>query len=157
MIDFAEQLEDRVRAIVTTAVGNVADAPDYVKTFSDHLYDVEIQNLPFVVVTTRSNELEDQEVGTQFDNRLWTVHIYYLDITTTYEEGKNRRSKLLSKIERALNTDRRLGNLEVVDGLGYREYVFDSKISSVLFDASGQEEYYSFVSELYLNVYTARS
>lgn len=151
MIDFRTHLQNRCIQIATTSV-----ATD-VKTFDNHLHDVELTQMPFMVVNVRTAEKSgESEIGVNYDLYMWTVHFYYLDIAEVYNTGDQRRNTVMSKLEKSLEEDRRLGGLDVTVN-GKREYVFDSSISAALFDSSGQEEYYSFVSELYLNVYTAKS
>lgn len=159
MLEFSEKLETHVKSLLTTWVGPGSDTIYFVKYFDDHLHDVEETQLPFVVVTLRTAEASgrsEQEIGVPYDLGEYTIHIYYLDTTADYAAGKKRRSFIMSKIEKLLEENRRLQNFEVaVDNS--REYVWDSRISSVLFDYSGQEEYHSFVSELYLSVDTAKN
>lgn len=158
MLNFRTHLQDNITTIVRAAVGSGTDPTDYVRTFDSYLHDIDIIDNPFVVINVRTAEKASQsEIGNTYDLYMWTVHIYYIDITDTYASGDNRRNLILSKIEKTLEENRRLGNLEVIDTSGHREYVYDSSISAILFDQSGQEEYYTWVSELYLNVYTAKS
>lgn len=155
MIDFSLELEQRVSDLIFAAVGPAADAPNVI-TFDDHLHDVDRSQLPFIVVTTRSaEEGAVQEIGSNWGPKTYTVHVYYLDIADTYAEGKLRRANILSRVRKALEPQFNLGNMESVDDDGTREYVFDSGITTILFDSSGQDQYYSFVSELYLEVQTA--
>lgn len=158
MIDFRTKLEDKISTLVTTWVGPSSGITAPVVTFDDHLHDVELNQFPYVVINVRTAEkAEAGEIGNTYDLFMWTIHIYYLDLVATYSTGKTRRDHILSIIEKNLEKNRYLDHLQSTDPDGAREYVYDSSISAILFDSSGQEEYYSFVSELYLNVYTARS
>lgn len=158
MIEFSTELETRVKDILVANTGVGTDPDNYVKTWDDHLHDETVDNMPYVVITTRTAEKAgESEIGSKYDLYTYTVHIYYLDIQTVYATGKLKRSNILSRMKKSLESNRRLNNLQSIDPDGVREYVYDANISAVLFDSSGQEEYYSFVSELYLNVYTATS
>lgn len=153
MIEFRTHLQKRVmdiaKDILTTEV----------KTYDDHLHDLDdLAHFPFLVVNVRTAEKSgDSEIGTggvQLWN--WTVHIYYLDINADYKTADERRNNILSRLELEFEKNKKLNHLDVsVEGIG-REYVWNTSISAVLFDYSGQEEYHSFVSELYLNVETAK-
>lgn len=157
MVLFRKTLQEYLEAKCQEWVG--AD----VKTFDDHLhaFDLEVdpEPFPFVVVNVRLNEKEEPgEMGTDHDLRTWTVHIYYIDANLPdYAEGQDRRDKVLGTLERELEKDRRLGGLSYTDDKGIREYVFDSDVKLISFDSSGQEEYYTFVSELHMLVYTAKT
>lgn len=150
MIQFRKELKARLLQLIPTWVGSD------VRTFDDYLHDVERNQLPYITVHVRTAEkAAASEIGTDYDLRMWTIHIYYLDIHKEHELGDELRDKVLGTITKKLEENRRLDNLEVIDPDSHREYVYDSSISAVLFDESGQEEEYTFVSELYLNVYTA--
>lgn len=157
MIEFATKLEERLNSILVPIVGVGSDPTFYVKTWDDHLHDEAVENMPFIVITTRTAEKSgESEIGSKYDLTMYTVHIYYLDIDASHSVGKKRRSNILSRVRKVLMEDRRLGNLLVTElATQTTEYVYDTTISAVLFDESGQEEYYTFISELYLNVYTA--
>lgn len=164
MITFRTVLEDKLLAIAQAQVGVGTDSTDFVRTFDNHIHDFNLDYAPnpwpFVVVNVRTAEhaggAQGSEIGTPYDLYEWTVHIYYIDIVKDYNTGDMRRDKILGKLVKALEENRRLDNLESVYS-GTREYVYDSTISAVVFDSSGQEEEYSFQSELYLTVYTAKN
>lgn len=152
MIEFRSELRDKLIELLTSWVGSD------VVTFDNYLHDVEHDQVPYVVVNVRTAErAAAAEIGNDYDLKMWTVHIYYLDIAEVHSEGEDKRNRVLGTIDKKLEENRRLNNLEVTTVDGHREYVYDSSISAVLFDESGQDEYYSFISELYLNVYTART
>lgn len=158
LIEFRSALRDRVQEIATATVGPGTDPTDYIKTFDSYLHDVKIEALPYMVITVRTAELnESGEMGGDFDLYRWTLHIYYLDTNPDYPTGDDRRNVIMGKLEKALELDRFLGNLRHVDDAGNEEYVIDSRITTILFDSSGENNYHSFVSELYLEVDTARS
>lgn len=161
MIDFRTHLQNKILDLSKEIVGVGTDATNYVRTFDDHLHDFNLDFTPnpwpFIVVNVRTAERSgDSEIGLAYDLYMWTVHIYYIDLVQTYSQGDQRRNFILSKLVKYLEENRRLENFEVMVN-GKREYVYDSTISAVLFDSSGQEEEYSFVSELYLQVYTAKN
>lgn len=155
MIEFRTDLENKLTDLISGWVGPSSTLTEKVKTFSDHIDDVSYENFPYVVINVRTMENSDSEIGNQYDLTVWEVHIYYMDISTTYTPGKERRNLITGVIAKNLQKDRFLGQLEATDGAGTTMYVYDSKITSAIFDSSGQEEDYSFVTELYLQVYTA--
>lgn len=157
MIGFRTNLQDRIESILNTAVGPGSDPTHTVISFDSYLHDVSLEDTPFVVVNVRTAEKAgESEIGAKYDLYMWTVHIYYIDMHSVYEEGETKRNNILSRIEKVLEEKRRLDNLTSTVG-GATEYVYDSSISAILFDSSGHDQYYSFISELYLNVYTAKS
>lgn len=163
MIEFSERLEERIREVVDAVAGSSTPAP-YIKSYGDHAADVPYDQMPHMMVIVRTDEKESSgEIGNEgYDLWRWTVHLYYLDIETSddpnaYKTAKQRRSNIMSRVTKGLERNKRLNNLEVIDSDGAREYVYDSEISAVLFDSSGQPGDYSFVTELYLNVFTAKT
>lgn len=157
MIEFRTALQNQMLTLIQGWVGASSGFTPPVITFDNHLHDVPIEALPFVVVNVRTTDLEDEEIA-PYDTYRWLVHVYYLDIKPDYNTGDIARNKILGEIVKRLEENKRIGNLEQVDvPTGKREYVWDSKITSALFDSSGQEEYYTFVSELYLDVYTSKT
>lgn len=159
MIDFHKELKKHlVDSFLPSLVGVDTDLTEPAKSFSDHLYAQDLDSLPFVVVNIRSSSADqtEGEIGNPYDLTTYETHIYYLDMCDDYVEGDDRRDTILGRLEKKLKLNRKLGNFEVTDA-DSREYVYDSQISSITFDYSGQEGDYSFVSELYLTVYTAQS
>jgi hypothetical protein len=157
MISFRKHLRDRLVELLTTWVGPATALP-HANLIDDHLYDVERTSLPFVVATVRRIEpAEAPEIGTGYTVDEWEAIIYYLDIQDRWADGDDIMNNIVSVIAKELQLDRRLGNLEVVDPAGNREYVFNTRINTVLFDTSGQEGEYSFVSEIHLTVQTDKS
>ena len=161
MIEFRTALEDRLMSIITTTVGTGTDPTHFVRTVDNHIHDFNLtftpNPWPFMVVAIRSVEQSGQsEVGVPYDLYMWTVHLYYISLDANFNTGDEKRNFILGKLVKKLEEDRFLGGLSSTSG-GKRERVYDSTISAVLFDFAGQEEEYSFQSELYLNVYTQRN
>lgn len=161
MIDFSEKLEEYLQQKVIDWVGSGSTLTNPVVTVDDHLHgfnEVDPDPFPFVVVSVRQAESQaESEIGVSYDLWSWTVHFYYIDSRSDYITGKSMRKTVIGTLIKQLEKDRRIGGFDSVDDDGAREYVYDSKIDAVLFDVSGQEEYYTFVSELYLNLYTAKN
>jgi hypothetical protein len=143
------------------AIGIGSHPTEYIKTWDSYLHDVDIPNLPFLVVNVRTVEKDlDPEIGQNYGKYIWTVHIYYLDMSTEaggYDAGDVKRDHILAKIEKTLEANPFLQSLEVVDTDGHREYVYSSSVELIDFDASGQDQNQSFVSELHFQVKTDRS
>lgn len=156
LLDVATELEARITDILTRAAGPGTDPDDYIVYFDDHLHDVEIESMPYAVVTVRSADIANNETAFSqpVSPRTWTVHIYLLQITETFAEGKRKRNAILERVYGELEQNWNLDNFEVVGAHGQREYVFMTEVTNLLLDYSGQDEYYSFVSELYLTVHT---
>lgn len=158
IIDVATALEQKITEILTRTVGVGTDPTNFVKLFDDHLHDVEITLMPFVVVTARSAEQGvERSIGQHFMPRDYIVHIYYLDLSETFPEGKARRNLIVEKMASELEQNYRLDNFSLTDPAGNTEHVWDTDLTNILLDYSGQDEYYSFVSELYLTVHTDRN
>jgi hypothetical protein len=139
-------------------VGPGSGLSSFAKTFDSHLYNQEISQLPFIVVNVRSAERQnsEDEIGDPHGLFIYEVHIYYLDMDESWDFGDTRRNYIVGNIEKRQERDVRFGGFQSVDE-DCREYVYDSEMTSVTFDSSGQEGDYSFVTELYLRVFTARS
>ena len=162
---FMNALEERVVDLLKPVVGEGSDPVDYIKSWEYYLTDLNFdprnytQHFPFVVVSSRGLEqMNPGEMGTRMEINNWNVHIYYIDVVKEYEEGRQRRAKLVHLIQKTLELEPRLGELAVTapnDSITTK--VYDSNFSSIQFDSSGQEGYYSFVSELYLNVGTSKN
>lgn len=157
MIDFRQTLQQKCTEIAQAAVGPASALPQKVVYFDNHLHDVEVTQMPYLVVNVRTSQPSSSEIGQSYSVGSWTVHFYYLDIAKTYNDGEAKRDKIMGALEKALEENRLLGNCRSTALDGHSEYVYDSRITAVLFDSSGQEEYYSFISELYLDVDTGRS
>lgn len=159
MIKFRTVLQDKLKDELLPAwVGPTAGLEASAKTFDKRLYTVDYALLPFVVVNVRRGikHEDEEEIGNPHGLYEYEVHIYYVDHDTDYDLGDARRDLLVGQLEKMIERNVRLGNCEAID-TDSREYVFDTDISSVTFDSSGQEEDYTFVTELYLRVFTARS
>lgn len=139
-----------------------------VVTYDRKLQDLEPQYLPLLVATVRTEEEDGAgELGTKHDLFAWTIHIYYFDIeigvdapgeNLVFDRGDERRNGIMQKLKGAFMSDFNFGALSVNDtDAGYRESVYDVLKPTTIFDASGQEGYYSFVSEMYLTVRTQKS
>lgn len=158
MIEFKEALEAKLATKLPLWVGIAVDPTNGAKTFDDHVHDLEKNQFPFIVYSARqATNANSGEIGNDFDLYEWTVHFYVLDHADQWTTGKLRRDWITGKLWKELEKDRRLGNLEARDLDGAREYVFDLKVDDVIFDTSGQQGYYTFVTELYATVFTARS
>ena len=162
---FQPALEQRVIDILKPVIGEGTDATDYIKSWHHYLTDLNFDPrnyssvFPFVVVSTRSlDQIGAGEIGTRFEINAWTVNLYYIDVVKDYEEGRQRRARLTHQIQKTLELEPRLQNLAVVapnDDIAVK--VYDSNFSSIQFDSSGQEGYYTFVSEMYLTVNTSKN
>jgi hypothetical protein len=156
--NFRKELQERVLSILSAAVGPSSSAVYKVKTFEKKLIDYPLDQMPMCVVTVRSKNKGETEIGTYQELWNWEVHIYLLGIAEDYDTGELQRDEIVSKIDATLTLNPRLSNLAVTINEGAnRESVFDSNFSAVLFDSSGQDGYYTFVSELYLQVDTQRN
>lgn len=156
LMDTATQLEQRITDIITRVAGVGTDPDYYIKTFDFHLRDFEVTDAPFCVVTVRSavQSAWPSALGQDIGPRDWTVHIYLLDVIGTFEEGKSRRNAIIDRIWGEVSKNWNLDAFEIVSSHGKREYVVLSEPTNLLLDYSGQDEYYSFVSELYMTVHT---
>lgn len=144
--------------IINDAVGPPATGVPYkIKTTATHLADRPIEDMPHVVCFVRQKDLGSKEMGTIRELWSWQIQIYYLDIVEDYSVGELRRDKITDLMEVALSDNFRLNNaLALIDLQNKSERVYDSDFSSVIYDSSGQDGYYTFVSELYLRVDTQR-
>lgn len=140
-------LQTEILSIAQTALSTT------IKTYDKKLVDQPLENYPYLVVNVRSKDQHPGEIGTLKELWAWEVQIYYLDIVDDYDTGEERRDDIVDKLETALELNYRLNSLTVtLNTAGNTERVYDSNFSSILFDSSGQEEYYTFVSELHLTV-----
>lgn len=160
-LSFRKDLEDHILEKVTEWVGVGTHPTKYVKTFDNHLHDFDLdvnpEPWPFMVVSVRSTTFQETTaVGTTNEVRAWSVHIYYIAIENNYNEGALKRDEIMSRLHEELQHNRDFGRFSSNEEAGHNEYVWNSEVTDVLFDSSGQEEYYSFVSELYLTVYTEK-
>lgn len=154
-----KSIQDKILTLLQNALDINSNADYKVRTFSRRLTDLPIAELPNIVVTVRQKSQSGPgEFGTVKELWAWEVQIYYLDISDDYDQGEMRRDKVTDDIETVLEKAYRLDGLSVtINNLGNTETVFDSNFSSVLFDSSGQDGYYTFVSELYFTVNTQRN
>lgn len=166
MIGFKQALETRLLDVCKAALGSSSGLTPYVKTFDDHLRDLPLADFPFVVAFALTKEKESGEIA-KYNNWIWHCQIYYLDTTQgaeTWDDGKDRRDKIMGALEKALEGNHYLTDaadtlppLRETDSDGSVEYTMQAEITSITFDQSGQEGYYTFVSELYLDVHTAKN
>ena len=162
---FQPALEEKVTDILKAAVGPGTDAVDYVKTWGFFLQDLNFdpgqydQSFPYVVtLATNEQQIAPGEMGVRLEVNSWTVSIFYIDVVKDFETGRQRRAKLVHKIQKALELEPRLQNLAITapsDNVVTK--VYDSNFASINFDTSGQEGYYTFVSEMYLTVDTSKN
>ena len=153
-------LEDKITELLKAAVGEGTDAEDYVKTWDVFLKDLNFdpgrykQYFPYVVVTARQeDQIAPGEMGIRLELNNWQVHIYYIDVVKDYETGRQRRAKLVHNMQKALELAPNLNALTVTaPNDDVTSKVYDSNFTSIQFDSSGQEGYYTFVSEMYLTV-----
>lgn len=153
-------LQDACIKVINDAVGpSATNVPYRIKTTDVHLKDRPIEDMPHVVVFCRQKQLEGKEMGSIRELWQWQLHIYYLDIVEDYTVGEERRDKISDLIEVALSDNFTLSNaLSELDPEGKAtERVYNSDFSSVLFDSSGQQDYFTFVTEFYLTVFTQRN
>lgn len=165
MIQFRTKLEATLRDKLEEWVGVGSDASDYVHTFDDYLHpfdlDITPDPFPFLVYTVRGwNESgrSDGEIGNPHDLREWDAHIYYVDTRLDREEGKTKRNKIMGIIEKELELSRpNFFGFEAIDGNGKREYIWDVRLTNGVFDTAQEDEYHTFVNELYITFDTART
>ena len=158
-ISMRRTLQNACLKIINDAVGPSASGVPYrINTTDVHLKDRPIEDMPHVVVFVRQKDLQGKEMGTVRELWSWQIHIYYLDIIEDYTEGEKRRDKISDIIEVALSDNFRLNNaINTIDDTGNTERVYDSDFSTVVYDSSGQDGYYTFVTEFYLRVDTQRN
>lgn len=165
LVEFSTELEEHITNVVKETVGEGTDPDNWVRSFDDHLHDFDLAYTPnpwpFVVVAVRDMELSgrsEPEIGTDhaYNLHTWTAHIYYIDVVQDYATGKRKRDNIMGRISRIFERDPRIMNFEVSDELG-REYVWDSRITNLVRDQSGQETEYAFVCEMYVSIDTAKS
>lgn len=157
-----QRVQNKLLEMCERIVGPVSQSEYKVKTFDKYLHDVPIEEMPYVVVNVRQVEQTPGEIGILRELEAWTVHIYYLDISDDYNEGEFRRDRIVHLIQETIEQEPTLEGLRLPqydeDGNApYTEYVFDSGFESAMFDASGQDGYYTFVAELYFTVNIAKN
>ena len=162
---FVNALEESVINLLKPVIGEGTDPTDFIKSWEYYLKDLNFdrqdykRTFPFVVVTAHSAEqMSPGEMGTRLEINNWAVHIYYIDVVMDYEDGRQRRAKLVHQIQKTLELNPRLGNLSITapnDNIAVS--VYDSNFTSIQFDSSGQEGYYVLVSEMYLSVATSKN
>ena len=165
MQEFGDKFEEYMLEWLPTLVGEGTDPTNYVVTFDDHLHGFDVEDptepFPFVVATMRSTTTQNQgEIGEAHDLRTWEMHIYYIDITDDYKAGKAKRSNIMSTIQMYIETNMTFGGFRVTSTLedhNATEYVYDTTVSTIMYDYSGQEDYHTFTSEMYLTIYTAKT
>lgn len=162
-IDFKNALEARLLELAVAAVGSTSGLNPYVQTFDDHLDDIPITSMPFVVAFATTDELEAAEVA-PYGSHKWSAMMYYLDTTQpgeTWATGKARRDLIVGTLHDIFEANKFLadstGPLSVISSSGVKEYVWLSQVDRVTFDGSGQEQYYTFVSEMYFSIHTAKN
>lgn len=153
-------LQDACLKIINDAVGPAAtNVPYRIKTSDVFLKDRPIEDMPHVVVFCRQKELDMKEMGSIRELWTWQIHIYYLDIVEDFSVGEERRDKISDLLEVALSDNFTLSNaLAELDPEGKAtERVYNTDFGTVAFDSSGQDGYYTFVTEFYLTVFTQRN
>lgn len=154
-------IQAEVITICAAVVAQGVDDDFYVNLIDKVLPSGEVpsEHFPALIVNVRtSDQAAPGEMGTLHNVWKWMVHIYYLDVSDDYTAGEEKRDEIVERVQVALEQNPRLNNIRTnPDGAGITEYVYDSDFQSVLFDSSGQDGYYTFVAELYLNVDTARN
>lgn len=161
IIEFRNALRDKMLEFTREWVGEASGVAHPALTIDDHLYSQDYSLLPFIAVNVRqwTKMRDSEEMGNPVsDLKEWDVQIYYLDVTKdgqTWMDADAVRNELIGILEKNIKQNRYLDNLQTTDADGHREYVFNTEISSASFDSSGQEGEYSFVTVLYLTVYTA--
>ena len=153
-------LQDACLKVINDAVGPGAkNVPYRIKTSDVHLKDRPIEDMPHVVAFVRQKDMQGKEMGSIRELWQWQIHIYYLDIVEDYTTGEERRDKISDLIEVALSDNFTLNHAlaELDPGGKAVERVYNSDFSSVLFDSSGQQDYFTFVTEFYLTVFTQRN
>lgn len=152
-------LQEKITDMMKTAVGPASSATDKIVTFDNRLRDVPITSLPFLAIIVREKDQDGAgEIGTMHELWKWRIHMYYLDIVDDYDAGEDRRDKIVDDIETVIEQSPRLENLSVtLNPQGNTESVWDSNFTNVIFDMSGQDDFYTFVCELYFDVDTQRN
>lgn len=144
--------------VMNTAVGPTSAAAFKVKTFEIKLRDFDPAELPMVVTFVRQKDMQLKEIGQLQELWQWQLQFYFIDLDADWPTGEERRDYITDQIESALSKSFTLNNaVQTINVAGNVERVYDSNFTSVLFDSSGQDGYYTFVSELYLSVDTQRN
>lgn len=164
--NFRKAIQDYIITHLTSVVGPGTGDP-FVRTFDNHLDTAQKElasDFPHVVVNVRQTSVQPSktEIGVLKEPQDWQIHIYYLDITQegeSYNDGEARRDTLVHAIQHNMQIDYNFGNLRVpvAEDVSITEYVYDSDFTDILFDSSGQQDYYYFTCELYLTVNTAKN
>lgn len=157
MIQFRQDAQNKLLELLESWVSvDALTAETGAVKFDKRLYDVPLEETPFVVANVRDfQKVQGGEIGNEHDLYTWDAHIYYIDIDADYDIGEAKRDTILGIIVKNLEEDRRLGNLQTVSG-SEREYVYSLDVNTGIFDSSGQEEYFSFTGELHIELFTAR-
>lgn len=151
-------LQQAAISVMNTAVGPTSAATFKVKTFETKLRDFDPAELPMVVTFVRQKDMQLKEIGQLQELWQWQLQFYFIDLDADWTTGEERRDYITDQIESALSKSFTLNNaVQTINVAGNVERVYDSNFTSVLFDSSGQDGYYTFVSELYLSVDTQRN
>lgn len=118
-----------------------------------------LEDFPCIMVAITNKSWEMSEIGPGRDEIHYKVSIYYLDVITdeNFETGEDRRDEIMHQLEKRLEIDFNLGGFRhqaTVDET--MEIMYDAQLENTLFEVSGQEDYYTFVSEIMYTVKTAK-
>lgn len=156
-MEFRQALRDQVLLKMNEWIGPTA-SPAYLKYTDNHLHDVDsATQMPYGIAYVRQVDMKTRaEIGTGYSLDSWLIQIYILDFDTVWVTGDNRMSDMVGRLRKRLQQNPKLGNFSLTDTEGQREYIYDSEVTSVTFDTSGQDGEYTFVSELFLTVQTEK-
>lgn len=151
--EFNTVLEQRIIDLTTTWVGPGTHLTNFVQKFDDHLEPFEASEGPVLVVAARQyGPAAMNSIGATPDEKTWQVDLYYMAIGADYTSEKKKRDYIVSKLANEFEINPMLGALTQVSDNGFTNAVVGSSVEAVTFDVSGQDGYYTFVTEIHLTV-----
>lgn len=160
-MELNEAIENHLSSIAASIIGPGSDPTNYVKMLDDHLRDFDlVTENPFLVVSVREWEKDTpSEIGgaSVRPNKNWDSIFYFLFVSKDWTTGKQQRNLLVNKLINRLESDPLLGGFSYSSPSGVTTIVWDSEVESGTFDESGEDGYYTFVSEIHLTVRTSSS
>lgn len=152
---FRKVLQDGVTDMCNTAVASqISTVGKYIPEGN-----LDLSDFPCLVVSVRQKgEAGPMEYGTLHELWDWTIHIYYLNITEEWDAGEELRDQTMHDLETYFESNPKLMNISGTMAATpvVTEYVFDSKIDTILYDQGGQDQYFTFSGQLYLTAHTAK-
>lgn len=118
-----------------------------------------LEDFPCMMVAINQKTWEMSEIGPGRDELHYHVSIYYLDLITdeNFEDGEDRRDEITHQLERRLEIDFNLGGFRHQASVDVTpEIMYDAQLENVLYEVSGQEDYYTFVAEIMYVVKTTK-